>query len=99
MCILEKSQFAIEKVENILCSEVTMQLQLNNDIYSRYLCILPSEMNFVKNTLIYPASDKHLNKYSEHRTYLITETPKTFKEITLPFIEEQAGHLQVIKNG
>ena len=72
-----------------------MELQFNNDIYSQYLCKFPAEVNFVKNTLIYPANEKHLNKYAAQRTYLVTETPEVYHKITLPFIEEQAVHLQV----
>ena len=82
-------------INKILSSGVEMELQFNNDIYSQFLCKFPEELNFVKNTLIYPAAEKHLNKYAAQRTYLVTETPDIYQKVTLPFIEEQAGHLQV----
>ena len=93
--ILEKTPFSNKMVDTILSSDVEMELQFNNDIYSQFLCKFPEEINFVKNTLIYPATEKHLNKYSAQRTFLVTETPDIYQKVTLPFIEEQAGHLQV----
>ncbi|CAB3992359.1 m7 diphosphatase [Paramuricea clavata] len=96
--ILEKTPFSNKMVDTILSSDVKMELQFNNDIYSQFLCKFPEEINFVKNTLIYPATEKHLNKYSAQRTYLVTETPDIYQKVTLPFIEEQAGHLQWVYN-
>ncbi len=82
-------------IDKILSSDAEMELQFNNDIYSQFLCKFPEEINFVKNTLIYPAAEKHLNKYSAQGIYLVTETPDIYQKVTLPFIEEQAVHLQV----
>lgn len=93
--ILEKSPFSNKAIDKILSSEAEMELQFNNDIYSQFLCKFPAEINFVKNTMIYPANEKHLNKYAAQRTYLVTETPDVYHKVTLPFIEDQAVHLQV----
>ena len=82
-------------VDKILSCDVEMKLQFNNDIYSQFLCKFPEEINTVKNTLIYPATEKHLNKYAAQSTYLVTETPEIYQKVTLPFIQEQAEHLQV----
>ena len=82
-------------IDKILSSDAEMELQFNNDIYSQFLCKFPEEINLVKNTLIYPAAEKHLNKYSAQGIYLVTETPDIYQKVTLPFIQEQAVHLQV----
>ena len=93
--ILEKTPFSVTMIEKILSNKVQMDLQFNNDIYSQFLCKFPEEINFVKSTLIYPAEEKHLNKYLAQRMSLVAETPDVYQKVTLPFIEEQAIHLQV----
>ena len=93
--ILEKTPFSDKAMDKILSSEADMELQFNNDIYSQFLCKFPTEINYVKNTLIYPANEKHLSKYAAQRMYLVNETPDVYHKFTLPFIEEQAVHLQV----
>ena len=98
VCILEKTPFSNNMIEKLLSNNVDMKLQFNNDIYSQYLCKFSDEINVVKNTFIYPANEKHLNKYETQAIYLVTETPDIYNKITLPFIEEQAVHLQVKYN-
>ena len=96
--ILEKTPFSNMMIDKILSSDVEMKLQFNNDIYSQFLCKFPEEINAVKNTMIYPATEKHLNKYAAQSTYLVTETPEIYQKVTLPFIQEQAEHLQWVYN-
>ncbi|XP_028416548.1 m7GpppX diphosphatase-like [Dendronephthya gigantea] len=96
--ILEKTPFSNTMIDKILSSDGQMKVQFNNDIYSQLLCKFPEEINFVKNTLIYPATEKHVKKYSAQQFYLVAETPDVYKKVTLPFIKEQAVHLQWVYN-
>ena len=50
----------------------------------------------VKTTLIYPATDKHIAKYSAQEMYVIEETPEDYEKITLPFIEKSHFSIEVI---
>ena len=93
--IFEKTPFSGNTIDHILSCDVKMDLQFNNDIYSQYLCNFPEEINSVKNTLIYPANEKHLKKYSAQRSFMVAETPDVYQKITVPYLEEQQAHLQV----
>ena len=41
----------------------------------------------MKTTLIYPATDKHIAKYSAQEMFVIEETPEDYEKVTLPYIE------------
>lgn len=49
----------------------------------------------VKTTIIHPATEKHIEKYSVQNIYLIYETPDIYNSITLPHIEGEQFDLQV----
>ncbi len=49
----------------------------------------------IKTTLVYPATDKHIAKYSQQEMYLVEETPEDYKNITLPDIESSKFSIQV----
>lgn len=98
VCMLERTPFSENMINLILSSDVKMNLQFNNDIYSQYLCNFPEEINCVKNTLIYPANEKHLKKYSAQKTYMVNETPEIYQKVTVPYLEEEQAHLQWVYN-
>lgn len=49
----------------------------------------------VKTTIIHPATEKHIEKYSVQNVYMIDETPEIYKSITLPHIQGEQFDLQV----
>lgn len=49
----------------------------------------------MKTTIIHPATEKHIEKYSAQNIYMIDETPVIYKNITLPHIKEEQFDLQV----
>ncbi|KAG8141477.1 putative M7GpppX diphosphatase protein, partial [Naja naja] len=49
----------------------------------------------IKTTVVYPATEKHLQKYLSRSVYLIQETGEDYKNITLPFIESQSISIQL----
>lgn len=49
----------------------------------------------VKATVVYPATDKHIEKYSICQKYVINETPEYYKDITLPYITSSQFSLEV----
>jgi m7GpppX diphosphatase len=55
----------------------------------------PISIAAIKATLIYPATQKHIDKYSQHEPYIINETAEDYKTITLPHIESKAFSIQV----
>ncbi|XP_058050847.1 m7GpppX diphosphatase isoform X2 [Ahaetulla prasina] len=93
--ILEKIPFKEENITELLKKHTGLQLQMSNDIYSTYHLFLPPELNEIKTTVVYPATEKHLQKYLSRSVYLIQETGEDYKNITLPFIESQSISIQL----
>lgn len=50
----------------------------------------------VKATIIHPATEKHVQKYSIQTLYMVNETYEIYEEITLPCITKEQFNLQVI---
>lgn len=46
--------------------------------------------------VVYPATDKHIAKYSLCKKYLINETPALYENVTLPYIKSAQFSLDVI---
>ncbi|KAM6432129.1 m7GpppX diphosphatase [Liasis olivaceus] len=96
--ILEKIPFQEENIAELLKKHTAFQLQMSNDIYSTYRLFLPPELNEIKTTVVYPATEKHLQKYLCQAVYVIQETGEDYKNITLPFIESQSFSIQWVYN-
>lgn len=47
---------------------------------------------------IYPATQKHIEKYSGQESFLIEETPEIYQQITLPYIENEQFSLEWVYN-
>ncbi|CAD7684039.1 unnamed protein product [Nyctereutes procyonoides] len=58
--ILEKTPFQVEQVAQLLMGCPELQLQFSNDIYSTYYLFPPWQLSDVKATVVYPATEKHL---------------------------------------
>ena len=95
MVLLEKTPFSEDMLPQMLSSETSLVKEFNNDIYSQYMCHLQSCFNTLKGTVIYPATARHLDKFSAQNVHFVYETPADYESITLPFIEEQSFSIQV----
>ena len=51
----------------------------------------------IKSTLIYPATETHIAKYSQQEVFLVRETAEDYRAITLPYIESSQFSTQVRK--
>ncbi|NXL39158.1 DCPS diphosphatase, partial [Glaucidium brasilianum] len=96
--ILEKTPFQEEKVSELLKKHTKLELQMHNDIYSTYHLYPPPELSEIKTTVVYPATEKHLQKYLRQEVHLIRETWEDYKNITLPFIQSQSFSIQWVYN-
>nr|CAG4649350.1 EOG090X06NK [Scapholeberis mucronata] len=96
--ILEKTHFTENEIEGILKDDTELKCLFNNDIYYNYLCYPPTQLNGVKATVIHPATEKHIEKYSSKEYFIIEETPIVYKSVTLPHIEESKFDLQWVYN-
>ncbi|XP_072740730.1 m7GpppX diphosphatase [Ciconia boyciana] len=96
--ILEKTPFQEEKVLDLLKKHTKLELQMRNDIYSTYHLYPPLELSEIKTTVVYPATEKHLQKYLRQEVHLIRETWEDYQNITLPFIQSQSFSIQWVYN-
>ncbi|KAM6045084.1 LOW QUALITY PROTEIN: m7GpppX diphosphatase [Theristicus caerulescens] len=96
--ILEKTPFQEEKVSDLLKKHTKLELQMRNDIYSTYHLYPPPELSEIKTTVVYPATEKHLQKYLRQEVHLVRETWEDYKNITLPFIQSQSFSIQWVYN-
>ncbi|NXJ11383.1 DCPS diphosphatase, partial [Odontophorus gujanensis] len=96
--ILERTPFQEEEIEELLRTHTKLQLQMRNDIYSTYRLYPPPELSEIKATVVYPATEKHLQKYLRQEVHLIRETWEDYKNITLPFIQSQSFSIQWVYN-
>ncbi|KAM8812554.1 m7GpppX diphosphatase [Rhynchonycteris naso] len=96
--ILEKTPFQVEQVAQLLMGTPELQLQFSNDIYSTYHMFPPRQLSDVKTTVVYPATEKHLNKYLRQDLRLVRETGDDYKSITLPHLESQSLSIQWVYN-
>ena len=92
---LEKSPFDDRTIEKYLTKDTELRLTFQNDIYYQYTATAIPELNSLKAITIVPATDKHMLKYSKQDFYIVNETPRDYKEITLPYINGNQHSLQV----
>ncbi|XP_064588267.1 m7GpppX diphosphatase [Zonotrichia leucophrys gambelii] len=96
--ILEKTPFQEEKIPDLLKKPMHAELQVHNDIYCTFYLSPPPELSEIKATVVYPATEKHIQKYLRQEVHLIRETWEDYKNITLPFIQAQSFSIQWVYN-
>ncbi|QFZ29316.1 putative m7 diphosphatase [Clavispora lusitaniae] len=90
---LEKSPFNFEE-ESVHLSATLESFKLinQNDIYYWSTANLnQAKAAGAKITVIYPATETHIRKYSEQKYHLIRESPGVYQSKVKPFIETQRG--------
>ncbi|XP_007183440.1 m7GpppX diphosphatase isoform X2 [Balaenoptera acutorostrata] len=93
--ILEKTPFQVDHVAQLLKGSPELQLQFSNDIYSTYHLFPPRQLSDVKTTVVYPATEKHLQKYLHRDLRLVRETGDDYRNVTLPHLESQSLSVQL----
>ena len=89
--VLEKTPISEDNVKGMLVDTETTASSLDkdfvNDIYGKYNFhpVTPG-MSAIRTTIIHPATNKHIDKYTRHDVRLIRETKADYESITLPFI-------------
>ncbi|XP_057379100.1 m7GpppX diphosphatase-like [Daphnia carinata] len=96
--VLEKTHFTENEVNSVLTKSTTVECLFNNDVYYNLLCHPPIELNGIKATVIHPATEKHIEKYSAKKSFLIEETPLIYQSVTLPHISKSKFDLQWVYN-
>ena len=76
--ILEKMPFNPAKVGDIL-EKSSLKTEFRNDIYHKFECSTEPSLNTIKTNLIYPATAKHLAKYTSSPIHIINEDPGLYE--------------------
>jgi len=90
--LAEKTAFSSETASSLFTDGRTFTHNFQNDIYGQY-----SSDSGIKLTVIYPATEKHVKKYSQQRSVIIQETGHIYATYVRPYAESQALSLQVCK--
>lgn len=75
-----------------------LRTEFINDIYGNFLCLADPEINQLKVTIIYPASEKHIVKFSAQPKHLLEETAQDYQTVTLPHLEREQLSLEWLYN-
>ncbi|EEB06581.1 m7G(5')pppN diphosphatase [Schizosaccharomyces japonicus yFS275] len=94
--ILEKTAFDLERIDLNHITDYILDGKLiqNNDVFHWYLNTFQQSLETlpsIKTTLIWPASENHIKKYSTQPKRMIVETPDMYERLTQPFILTQRG--------
>lgn len=97
--LIEKTPFSVDSVEKIIqTTGKSLQKDSTNDIYGSYTAFPAPEYNGIKAVIIHPATDMHIQKYSEPKFHLILESFEDYQTKTLPFLESQQFSLDWVYN-
>ncbi|KAK9368370.1 HIT-like domain-containing protein [Lipomyces kononenkoae] len=72
----------------------SIRLLDRNDIYRWYMATLVQDVETspgAKLSLIWPATQTHIDKYSKQRRRVIRETPELYRKILVPYIDKMRG--------
>lgn len=89
--LAEKMAFTHETVGKLFTEKTTFTHNLQNDIYGQYVCNAD-----VKLTVIHPATEKHVKKYTRQNSVMIQESGNAYAAKVKPYAETQALSLQVL---
>ncbi|KAM7294087.1 m7GpppX diphosphatase [Ixodes scapularis] len=96
--VVEKRPFSKEKYEAVFTGDTKLEEIFHNDIYTSYNGTLASDVHGLTATVIWPATQKHVDKYLPKTQYMVAETPQLYKEVTEPYITSQQFSLQWVYN-
>lgn len=86
------------KKPSYFSADLKVDTEFVNNIYGSYQVVPSRDLCGVKCTVIYPATEKHIEKYSVCQKYLIRETPDLYQRITLPYLTSSQFSLEWVYN-
>ncbi|KAK9237572.1 HIT-like domain-containing protein [Lipomyces kononenkoae] len=98
--IAEKTAFtahdeaAMAKLPTVDSGISSVRLLERNDIYRWYMATLVQDVETspgAKLSLIWPATQTHIDKYAKQRRRVIRETPELYRNVLVPYIDKMRG--------
>ncbi|XP_075251658.1 m7GpppX diphosphatase-like [Convolutriloba macropyga] len=97
--ILEKQPFDESIANRVISEDFEANLVFENDIYSNHKIVSSvKSANEVKTTLIYPATERHILKYSAKMPFVFEETAEMYENFVKAFFKEQALNCKWVYN-
>jgi len=93
-----KTPFSEDSVRKLLTIDTTLELEFSNDIYGKYDALPKPCNNTISTNIIKPATQKHINKYTQQLPYLLYETAHDYQQITKPYLEERNFSIEWVYN-
>ncbi|XP_063984297.1 m7GpppX diphosphatase [Diachasmimorpha longicaudata] len=101
LIILEKKIFPEEPEvlqQGFFESNSTSKKIYRNDVYRGYDWFPMQQHNGLNVSITYPATQKHIEKWTPPEYYLVEETPELYENVTLPKLLEEPFSLQWVDN-
>lgn len=101
LLIFEKKSFTDTEFNNddgYLTGNSVLKCVFKNDVYYSYECFPDIMLSGLKTTVIYPATEKHIKKFSQQNIHLVNETIDLYNKITLPHIQKEQFSLDWVYN-
>lgn len=102
---LEKTAFTEAQLQtgesernSFFTTKSQLRTEFINDVYGNFQCVADPEINQLKVTIIYPASEKHIVKFAAQAKYLVEETSADYQTVTLPHLEQEQLSLEWLYN-
>uniref|UniRef100_A0A1Q3EWL2 m7GpppX diphosphatase n=1 Tax=Culex tarsalis TaxID=7177 RepID=A0A1Q3EWL2_CULTA len=104
---LEKTAFTEAQVQttsgesernSFFSAKSQLRTEFINDVYGNFQCLADPEINQLKVTIIYPASEKHIVKFAAQPKHLFEETAEDYQTVTLPHLEQEQLSLEWLYN-
>lgn len=95
---LQTSTSESDSSSSFFTTKSQLRTEFINDVYGNFLCLADPEINQLKVTIIYPASEKHIVKFSAQPKHLLEETAQDYQTVTLPHLEREQLSLEWLYN-
>ena len=88
--LAEKEPLTSDSLSGLFSSSTRLTNNFQNDIYGQATAVAGGGLGNVKLTTIYPATDEHIQKYSDQDCFMVRETPEDYEKVTRGYIESQS---------
>ncbi|GMH35601.1 hypothetical protein BSKO_03469 [Bryopsis sp. KO-2023] len=97
--VVTQKHLAKDDAGELLRGITKLDAHFENDIYSKYDAVPPSDLASLTVDLIYPATEQHIQKHTDQEYAMVRETQADFEKCTLPFINSfPASRMQWVYN-
>ena len=88
--LAEKEPLTSESLSGLFSPDTRLTNNFQNDIYGQATAFSAGGLGNLKLTTIYPATNAHIQKYSDQNCFMVHETPEDYDKVTKGHIESQS---------